>query len=175
MVPNVGGIHKTTILAKSHKIITSIFHYLCFMRVYFTISELCITGTTVPMDVADKLLKYHITPMNPVREELGVPIHCKTSKGLNSGWRPKQWEFDHGRSGDSQHVFIEKGAIDWRCSDFQDNKDELLRLIIKHTKYTRIAVYGSFIHCDYKATPNNVRQLFTSNASSQWTFIRNVA
>ena len=144
------------------------------MRVYFSISELCITGDTVPIAVADKLLKYHITPMNAVREEFGLAVHCKTSDGLYSGYRPKSWELSHGRSGGSQHTFQGNGAIDWRCSDFANNKDELLRLIIKHTNYTRMAVYGSFIHCDHKPTSTGQRQLFTSTVSSNWTFVKNV-
>jgi hypothetical protein len=144
------------------------------VKVYFNISELCITGGTVPLKVADKLLKYHITPMNKVREDLGMAVHCKTSEGLHSGYRPQYWEINHGRSGKSQHVFTGKGAIDWRCSDFENNKDELLRLIVKHTKYTRMAVYRNFVHCDYKTT-NGSRQLFISNASSEWIFIKNVA
>jgi hypothetical protein len=154
------------------------------MEVYFSISELCITGDTVPLPVADKLLKYHIIPMNAVREALGVPVHCRTSEGLCSGYRPFAWEIENGRSGRSQHTFGEgedgsfdvhaKGAIDWRCQDFSANKDTLLDLIIEHTNYTRIAVYESFIHCDYKPTVGGKRQLFTSTASSKWTFVKHV-
>lgn len=140
------------------------------MKVYFSISELCITGDTVPLSIADKLLKYHITPMNRVRHELGLPVMASQ----NSGYRPKEWELDHGRSGGSQHTFIEKGAIDWTCEDFRDYKDELLELIIEHTDYTRMAVYNGFIHCDYKPTSTGKRQLFTSDASSKWTFVKNV-
>jgi len=144
------------------------------MKVYFTISELCITADPIPLEVSDKLLKYHITPMNKVRTELNVAIHCQTSKGLNSGYRSKDWEISHGRSGNSQHTFIGKGAIDWRCSFFPTNKTQLLELIIKHTDYTRMAVYDSFIHCDYKTTSDGKRQLFTSDVSSNWTFVKNV-
>lgn len=140
------------------------------MKVYFSISELCITGTSIPIAVADKLLKYHITPMNPVREELGLPVMASQ----NSGYRPKQWELNHGRSGNSQHTFIKKGAIDWTCENFKDNKDELLSLIIKHTDYTRIAIYNGFLHCDHKPTSEGKRQLFTSSSSSKWTFIKYV-
>lgn len=140
------------------------------MKVYFSISELCITDDTVPLVVADKLLKYHITPMNAVREELGIPV----TASQKSGYRPRQWELDHNRSGDSQHCFVLKGAVDWTCQNFSGNKNELLRLIIKHTDYTRIAVYNGFIHCDYKTTAEGKRQLFTSNSSSSWTFVKNV-
>ena len=140
------------------------------MKVYFSISELCITGDTVPLVVANKLLKYHITPMNAVREELGK----KVTASQKSGYRPRQWELDHGRSGNSQHCFVLKGAVDWTCQNFSGNKDELLRLIIKHTEYTRMAVYNGFIHCDHKPTGDGKRQLFTSNSSSTWTFVKNV-
>ena len=144
------------------------------MKVYFSISELCISGDTVPLDVADKLLKHHILPMSKVREELGSPVFCTTSEGLHSGYRSLEWEHSKGRSGGSQHTFQGKGAIDWRCGDFQENKDRLLELIIEHTDYTRMAIYNSFIHCDYKPTADGKRQLFTSTASSQWTFVKNV-
>lgn len=132
------------------------------MKNYFTISELCINQSKdVPLHVADKLLKYHILPMNKVRDELGAPIYASQ----RSGYRSIQWEIAKGRSGQSEHTFIGKGAIDWTAGDLL----ELFKLILKHTNYTRIAVYpdgsGSFIHCDYKA---NERQLFLSNSSSKW-------
>jgi hypothetical protein len=60
------------------------------------------------------------------------------------------------------------------CSNFQMHKDKLLELIIKHTSYTRMAVYKGFIHCDYKPTSDGKRQLFKSDKNSRWEFIKNV-
>ena len=133
------------------------------MENYFKISELCIDKSKdVPQHIADKILLYHILPMNKVRHELGLPINCSQ----NSGWRPKEWELSKGRSGKSKHCFLidEKGAADWTAGDLK----QLFKLILKHTEYTRIAVYpnAGFIHCDYSASK---RQLFLSTNSSKWT------
>ena len=142
---------------------------------FFTISELVIDGEEVPLVVADKLLRYHIVPMNKVRAALGVPVHCKTSEGLNSGFRPHYWEILQERQGTSQHTFGDRGdgtydetnwgAIDWRSEDL----DLLQQKIIELTDYSRIARYGSFIHCDYKAKDGK-RYLFNSAWELQEVF-----
>ena len=130
---------------------------------------------SITLEIADKLYWYHIIPMIPVRKELNIAI----TASLSSGYRPKWWELSKKRNGLSEHVFINKGAVDWTCFDFENNKDELLRLIILHTQYTRIAIYNSFIHCDYKET-SGVRQLFeygwdNIEKKNKWLFIKNVA
>lgn len=136
----------------------------------FSLKEFIITKPkTIPLDIADKLYWYHILPMIPVRNTLGVWVSASSF----SGYRPKWWELNRGRSGNSQHVFIDKGAVDWTCSNFYTNKNKLLNLIIEHTEYTRIAVYESFIHCDYKPTNDGNRQLFSSDSSSNWDSNRN--
>ena len=146
------------------------------MKMFFKLYEFIITKPkTITLEIADKLYWYHIIPMIPVRKALGVSM----TASLFSGYRPKWWEIFKKRSGNSQHVFIGKGAVDWTCFDFENNKDELLRLIIEHTEYTRIAIYNSFIHCDYKET-SGVRQLFEygwdeSEKMNKWLFIKNVA
>jgi len=43
-----------------------------------------------------------------------------------------------------------------------------LDFIIEETDYTRIAVYNSFIHCDYKATNSMRRELYSLNKSNKW-------
>lgn len=134
------------------------------MKLNFTISEFNISGQDIPQQVCDKILKYHILPMQPVREELGYWV----TPSENSGYRSIQWELDHGRSGGSQHTFKGNGATDWTCKDFKNNKDDLLNSIIKHTDYTRMTIYNSFIHCDYKHV--NKRQVFESGADSVWVF-----
>jgi len=138
---------------------------------YFTISELCIDKSVdVPQDVADKILLHHILPMNPVREALGEAIFVSQ----HSGWRHYLWELARGRSGKSQHVFLKKskGAVDWTIGGVEKhetdgNFEDLFKLIVDLTEYTRIAVYPNarFIHCDYKASK---QQLFLSDNSSNW-------
>lgn len=141
------------------------------MKQVFSIKEFLITRPkNIGVDIADKLFWNHIIPMIPVRNELGLSI----TASLRSGYRPKWYELAKGRNGSSQHVFKGKGAVDWTCKDFTKNKDELLRLIIKHTEYTRICVYKGFIHCDYKATPANLRRVYEYQ-NKEWKFIRNAA
>lgn len=136
---------------------------------------------TIVLEVADKLYQFHIIPMQKVREELGVWVTASEK----SGYRPKWWEIWKKRDGTSQHVYKDEwingsGAVDWTCKDFKQNKDEFLRLIIKHTNYTRICLYDNFIHCDYKDTPKGVRQLFeygydTEEEKYKWIYLRNAA
>lgn len=134
------------------------------MKLNFTLSEFNISGNSIPEKVADKILHKHIVPMQPVREELGFAIY----PSLKSAYRPLWWEKENDRSGTSQHTFIGEGevegdgdgATDWTCYDFKNNKEDLLESIIKHTKYTRISIYSSFIHCDYKKTGSGKRELF---------------
>lgn len=148
---------------------------------FATLKEFLITlPKTVSLEVADKLYQFHIIPMQKVREELGVWITASD----NSGYRPKWWEFKKRRDGLSQHTYIDEwlngsGAVDWTCEDFSFNQDLLLALIIKHTKYTRICIYNGFIHCDYKNTPNNARQLFEyrldkADDKYKWFYLKNV-
>jgi uncharacterized protein YcbK (DUF882 family) len=113
--------------------------------IWCTISELSIVNTDIPLSVADKLICYHIAPMTKVREKLGKPIYASQ----RSGYRPKWYEIQRGRSGNSQHTFEDLGAIDWTTSG---DLNKLLALIIEHTNYTRICYYpnNGFIHCDYK-------------------------
>lgn len=151
------------------------------MKLWFTISEMCIDVKAIPQQIADAILTWHIIPMSIVREKLGLAIFCKDSKGNKSGYRPYRWEILRNRSGGSQHTFgqgkkgvIEedhRGAADWRCKNFRENKSELLRLILEHTDYTRIVIYNHFIHCDYKARDGK-RYVFTSTDVSEWTFVR---
>lgn len=112
---------------------------------YFNISDFNISGKPIPEDVADKILKYHILPLNKVRAHLGIPIWPSEK----SGYRPLWWEKARGRSGNSQHVFRGHGAVDLTCKDFQENKGVLLESVIKLTNYNRICIYENFLHLDY--------------------------
>lgn len=140
------------------------------MKLNFTISEFNISGEDIPQDIADKILKHHIVPMQPVRDKLNIPIY----PSQKSGYRSQKWEKSRNRNGQSQHCFVGLGAVDWTCSDFQNNKEALLASIAIDTEYTRIAVYNSFIHCDYKPTSSGKRELYTSDSYSNWKFIRHV-
>lgn len=137
------------------------------MNINFKISEFNISGRPIPEKIADKILEYHIVPMQAVRDELQIAIWPSEK----SGYRSKAWELSKGRSGTSQHTFQNKGAVDWTCENFTQNKKDLLQSIIDNTEYTRMAIYNSFIHCDYAATNTNKRQIFTSTPDSKWVFL----
>lgn len=140
------------------------------MNLNFNISDFNISGKSIPEGVADKILKWHILPMQRVRNVLKFAIWASQK----SGYRSYYWEKSRGRSGNSQHTFKGKGAVDWTCYRFTDNKELLIGEIIKETSYTRLAIYNNFVHCDYKETTNGQRQLFKSDVNSNWTFIKNV-
>lgn len=135
------------------------------LKINFKISRFNISGEDIPEDIADKILHNHIIPLQSVRNSLGIAIWASEK----SGYRSVIWEKNHGRNGNSQHCFKTKGAVDLTCANFAFNKDKLLDAIIKYTDYTRIAVYDTFIHCDYKAKR---RILYSSNSQSKWTFTR---
>ena len=127
-----------------------------------TVSELSIVNTDIPLAVADKLIKYHISPMTFVRESLGDPI----TASQRSGYRPKWYEINKGRSGNSQHTFEDKGAVDWTTTG---DMKKLLQLIIDFTTYTRICYYPNnrFIHCDYK-NPVERWEYVCKSPTSKW-------
>lgn len=139
------------------------------MKLNFKISEFNISGEPIPEDVADKILKHHILPMQKVRELFGQAIW----PSQKSGYRSVKWEKEHGRSGNSQHTFKGKGAVDWTCKEGESfgvrNLDNLLHFIIEETDYKRIAVYKNFIHCDYKSDGTVNRYLYDSTPDSKWT------
>ena len=149
---------------------------------HFNISDFCITKDAVPQKIADAILLYHIIPLNIVQDCLPFKIYPSYSvKGHPSGYRPYKYEISKGRSGKSQHTFGEtkngftenhKGALDLTCEDFTLNKNNLLDALINYTDYKRLAVYNSFIHCDYKDTHDGKRLLFKSNSASNWSFVK---
>lgn len=148
------------------------------MALYYKISDFNISGMDIPESIADKILNHHIIPMSYV--QIRTPFHVYPS--AKSGFRPYVWEIARGRSGTSQHTFGQKksgvvyedelGAVDWTCEDFEQNKEELLKYIIKETNYLRMTVYNTFIHCDYKNTHKHKRLLFESDSNSKWKFIK---
>ena len=123
--------------------------------------------------------------MNKVRSDFGKRIYCKDSKGNRSGFRTYRWEVLRNRSGESEHTFGQgpngvidleaKGAVDWRCDNFQINKNELLKLIIEKTKYTRIVIYPFCFHCDYKKVEEDKRVIYKSNSKNEWTYLGRIS
>lgn len=138
------------------------------MKLDFKISSLNISGKPIPAHIVDKLLFKHIIPMQKVRDALGIKIWASQ----NSGYRSPTWERKHKRSGYSQHTFKGDGAVDWTCEDFGNNRDMFLEAIINNTNYTRMAMYNGFIHCDYKKTKTGQREIFVSDSSSNWEFVK---
>lgn len=137
------------------------------MSVYFKLKDFIIEDSDqISVEVADKIYKYHINPIIPIREKMKLPIWASQ----NSSYRPEEYEKKKGRSGKSQHCFVLKGATDWTCSNFRTNKDILLEEMIQQTDYTRFAVYYGFIHADYKETKSGKRELFESGPDSKWIF-----
>lgn len=142
-------------------------------EVHIIPSELIIDADApVPIRVQDALVKYHIFPVNAIREVLGVPVWASA----NSGYRPESYERKkgripgkNGRSEWSTHTFKRterdpygKGAVDWKT---QANKMfRLGGLLDNMSSYTRIFFYPDklFFHCDY-AFSDRGRRLFIAN------------
>ena len=120
------------------------------------ISDFNISGKPIPEDVADKIEQYHLHPLRMV--DACMPV--KVWPSAKSGYRPRWWELEHGRDGNSQHCFKGMGATDVTCENFQENKDELLKVLIEETQYTRICEYNTFYLLDYAMSDE--RWLFKS-------------
>lgn len=124
----------------------------------FTISEFIISkNENIPLEIADKILKYHIPIIQPIRDTIRTPIWPSE----NSGYRTVIWEKNHGRNGTSQHCFKGNGAVDYTCDPTRLN--ELFHLLCR-SKYTRVCFYPTFIHCDFAAT---ARQIFTCSGNGE--------
>lgn len=140
------------------------------IELHFTIGELVIDhNAKLPVHVANKLLRWHIAPMNPIRDALGAPIWASGQ----SGYRHKGWERSRNRAPDdprnnrsswSRHTFdpLEGkdpdglGAIDWTTK--RHLIYSLAMLLIRESPYSRICYYPDtdnddkddrFFHCDY--------------------------
>lgn len=117
------------------------------MNNYFDITEFLIDPDMecVPVHVVQKIDTYHKPILNRIREQLECPVIISE----RSGYRPVDWEKARGRSGDSQHTFQHKGAVDVTCKDIRFY--ELLQLL-KESDYRRVCYYPhkSFVHCDFK-------------------------
>lgn len=154
------------------------------MKNYFiTIAEMCVTEQLPPLVIVRKIMKYHIIPMQRVYLDLGIRIFCLNSKGLRSGYRPYRWERSLNRDGSSEHTFGQgakgkinlnkKGGVDWRCENFQLNKEALVASIINNTGYTRIIIHNHHIHTDYKNRDGKTH-LFKSDEENNLELIRKI-
>lgn len=143
------------------------------------ISDFCISNEPIPVIIADRILKFHLIPLNNTQECVWFDI-AVSNKSRKSCYRPFSWEIKKGRTGKSQHTFGQrlskilnhKGACDITCENFKENKDALLRALIQNTGYLRFSMYATFIHADYKDLHNGKICIFTSNKQSEWTFIK---
>lgn len=133
---------------------------------YFKMSEFIIDPDMdqVPLHVCDKIVEHHLPILNNIRHLLGVPVIISK----HSGYRSVEWEYERGRSGNSQHTFKGKGAVDVRCND---KFDDLLDLLID-SDYTRVCYYPhhGFIHCDFKDVEKP--QYFEADENGSWNFKR---
>lgn len=121
------------------------------MKNYFKLSDFIIDPklrqdhASVPLHVAEKLVRYHLPILNGIREALGFPVIISA----HSGYRSYEWEIIHGRSGYSEHTFKGLGAVDLTCQPacLPELKKALLA-----SEYSRIAWYEHkrFFHCDFK-------------------------
>lgn len=142
-------------------------------------SDFSISNEPIPEHVVDMIYLYHFKPLDTINQ----CSHLQCYPSLESCFRPYWWEKARNRSGGSQHCFGQKkdgtfdksskGACDITCDDFESNKDDLLELLLTYSKYTRLAIYNGFIHGDYKNKKGGV-QIFKSNSSSEWTYLRTV-
>ena len=138
------------------------------MKSYFEIEEFNRTGAILSKDIEEKI-QVHINEMNPIRHALGFPVIVSK----NSGYRPRAYELMKRRSGNSEHNFEGKGAVDYTCATKEKTK-LLLENLKSKSKYTRICYYpnDNFIHCDYKAKD---RQYFEAESpTSNWVFKYNL-
>jgi len=123
------------------------------MTNYFEVSEFHKPQFVLTKEIETKI-QHHIDILNPIREKLGIPI--RISK--RSGYRPKIYELSRGRSGNSQHTFKGKGAVDLTC---KLDQLQLLFELLQESEYTRICLYvnKNFIHADMKEI-NGSQQVF---------------
>ncbi len=129
---------------------------------YFKIKEFLVDRDMmeVPLHVITKLEKFHKPIINPIRFRLNQAIWVSE----NSGYRSKEWELENGRDGNSQHTFIELGAVDYSCENMEALLEEL-----RQSDYRRICYYPhkGFIHCDHKG--NNYHE-FEADKNNVWQY-----
>lgn len=136
------------------------------------ISDLIISGKNVPIKIADKILEYHIRPMEEIQRLHEGIITCSQ----RSGYRSPIYEKKKGRSIIGQHCFIDKGATDWTTTG---DLNDLFDLMTEHSGYTRLCIYQKsyFIHGDYAKTDGFVhlymiKRLQKKNGDYYWDWVK---
>lgn len=125
------------------------------MKDYMTLPEYVIAPQYgITLEVAEKVRKYHIFPMNALRNRLDFPIIVSK----DSGFRHEEHEKEMGRALTSCHLFKEIktrqdpgwGAADYTVAPAQWYK--FMTQLLNDKIYNRIIFYpgASFIHCDYR-------------------------
>jgi len=115
----------------------------------------------IPQSVAEKIEKYQMPELERMRSSLNEMNNGDDKMSIviskKSGYRPKWYELQRGRSGNSQHCYgIEsKGAVDITCPAIYF--DDLWE-IAKESNYTRVCLYpnNQFIHCDFKPSDHKL-------------------
>ena len=123
------------------------------MELNFSISEFIIEPEIdIPQEIADKILKYHIIPLQGIRDILKSPMTISE----RSGYRSLDYELSRGRSGDSEHCYRGKGACDVTVSGAENLR--VLGLLLLCSPYTRICFYpgDKFYHLDYKQSDHRL-------------------
>ena len=115
----------------------------------------------------------------------------------NSCFRTLEHEKNRKRSGNSEHTFInswpERGACDWTTTDVREMQalyDEtknpdlldimghevqiLKNLFLQYSDYRRIAIYPTFVHCDYKVITGN-RRVYRSGYDNNWNLLYEIS
>lgn len=134
------------------------------VKLNFSISEFLIDqDTLIPGRVADAILRHHIQVMQPVRDELKIPVIVSK----RSGFRSIVWEKSKGRSGNSEHTFPldspggGRGAADYTLAGEKPILTLVTAMLRLNVPYNRIALYpgnvAPFIHCDYRSATGELQ------------------
>ena len=132
------------------------------MKLNFSISEFCIRSGDVPIEIADKILNYHILPLQEIRDRIDQPIVVS----MKAGYRPLDYEINKGRLGNSQHCFKGKGAVDLRYTP------QLLDELKENSPYKRVCYYpnNGFVHVDYNSNEDGTQYFECESPKGKWEF-----
>ena len=107
----------------------------------------------ISLEVAEKIRKYHLFPMNLIRNELGHPIIVSK----RSGYRHPDYEAKRNRT-NSAHMFQaipERQDPGWGAADYTVSPAvfyKFMQLLTDADIYNRLIFYpdNGFVHCDYR-------------------------
>ena len=135
-------------------------------RIPYRIKEFCV-HKDIPVEVADKILIHHISPMIEVSEAMKSWV--VVYKG--GGYVPRGCVCLDGCCGLSGHDFDKYGAVDYTCSP--DHFETMLFYIIELTRYSRIGVdrRNLFVHCDYSITD---KRIVMEKKGEEWITVKEI-